>query len=111
MTPLSDDEVLKGHDDLEMMRRPHLWPNSRPNIALLPLKRRQEDKSLVSPYVFGTLVWSRESTKLFSFRERSLPDFLRDMRSTAVKHEDAVTAITGGDVLLQLLINAGWIVD
>ena len=34
MSLLSDNEVLRGHDHAEMMKRDHLWPH-----IMLPLKR------------------------------------------------------------------------
>lgn len=40
MTAVSDERVLKDHLDLEMIERPHLWPNIRRGFPLLFLKRQ-----------------------------------------------------------------------
>lgn len=39
---MTDEQVLASRDDLEMMRRPHLWPAGN---YLLPLKHRSELQS------------------------------------------------------------------
>jgi hypothetical protein len=31
---LNDDQVLSGHNDLEKMRRPHLWPSTVLHLKL-----------------------------------------------------------------------------
>jgi hypothetical protein len=41
----TDNEVIQARDDLEMLKRPHLWPSRVPSAPRLPLINLQ-DKAL-----------------------------------------------------------------
>ena len=91
---LSDEEVLKTHNDLEMMRRPHLWP-----AAVLHLKLR--DPRTHSYSRFALLSYNKEGQWVFTpkmkFDSFSEPDFSKSE--------------TGDEALLKRLAAAGWLVD
>ena len=95
MIKLTDEEVVKTRNDLEMMRRPHLWPGGR----VLHLKlwdagaRTYRAFALLSRLRSGEFVFTPKA-KLDAFSE---PNFAKSE--------------VGGDVLLKKLAGVGWIVD
>jgi hypothetical protein len=90
---MTDEEVLSSYNDLEMMRRPHLWPGK-----VLHLKKR--DSRGRSPQAFARLsyengIWILTSVKFGSLKESS-----------------ALFGTESGDgEFLKKLVEEGWIVD
>ena len=93
---LTDEEVVKTRNDLEMMRRPHLWPGGA-NVLHLKLwdaaTRTYRAFALLSHTKGGQYVFTPKA-KLDAFSE---PNFAKSE--------------VGGDVLLKKLAGNGWIVD
>jgi hypothetical protein len=83
----NDEEVLRTLDDLEMMRRPHLWPT--PDTLCLKNPRLVQESGWPS---FAVLYFDSEG---YYF----LPEL------------DKKKAREGGDELLRELIEEGWLVD
>jgi hypothetical protein len=94
MNIYTDEEVIKKRDDLEMMRRPHLWPHDR----LLPLKHRSEKRD----------GWPREAV-LFAGSKGYI--LLMDANILALDNVELSQGREGGDEMLQELVKDGWIVD
>jgi hypothetical protein len=99
MKKLTDKEVLAKGSDLEMMRRPHLWPH-----LILPLVIRDR---LTRPGIgegIGIL-WSPigagEGEKFLFLRGHNM---LMPIPKDAKWEE-------GGDELLIRLIKEGWVID
>jgi hypothetical protein len=89
---ISDEEVKRTYNDLEMMRRPHLWPIS----GILFLKRRKE-----GGLDMATLV----------AMPRLLGENLYGYAFVTERAPAAEQRLNGGDELLRRLVNEGWIVD
>jgi hypothetical protein len=90
---MTNEEVLRTHNDLEMMRRPVLWP-----LAILPLK---------NPSAFRTsgglgVLWTTGENE-YVFRE--------DVNLLKLPSLSADGGRTGGDELLVQLVEEGWLVD
>jgi len=85
-----DDEVLRKRNDLEMMRRVHLWPSG----GVLCLKNRKLGEEGGWP-LFAIMVFDPENG-LYHFR----------LREGNTKERRV-----GDDALLQELIAEGWVVD
>jgi hypothetical protein len=95
--PLTDDEVIAQHNDLEMLRRPHLWPNkSRLGNPVVFLKRRMENgrRGETGPCTF---VKARHSVDEYVVRAHNW-DEQGTVRTIYYGNADAVIA-------------DGWIVD
>jgi hypothetical protein len=91
---LSDTEVLNGHHDLEMMRRPRLWP-----APVLHLKLW--DARLHSYRAFALLSHTKEGQWVFTPK----------MKVDAFSEPNFSKSETGDDALLKKLATVGWIVD
>jgi hypothetical protein len=91
MSGKSDEEVFRTKDDLEMMRRPHLWPAS----AVLCLK---------NPRLISINGWPRFAVL---FLRKGEYYFLP--RCEAGFEEEKIRR--GGEEILPGLIGEGWIVD
>jgi hypothetical protein len=87
--PLTDQEVFVSRNDLEMMKRPHLWPNH----CCLYLKKFGGKEFGFLLEKNGTYAFVPENPPI----EDSIPDFAHKR--------------TGGDELLVQLIKEGWLVD
>jgi len=85
---IGDDEVIRKRNDLEMMRRPHLWPN-----RTLYLKNYAQATRGGFP-LFGILSWEEENG--FHF-------LLEDEKKEAGRY--------GDETLLAELVKEGWLVD
>jgi len=85
---IDDDNVIRKRNDLEMMRRPHLWP-CRP----LHLKNYALAETGGFPH-FGVLSWDKEKGFHFLLEEEK-------------KEEGRY----GDEALLLELVKEGWLVD
>lgn len=97
---LTDKQVLASGNDLEMMRRPHLWPNL---ILPLVIRDRLTKPGTVSEGV--GILWSplgAEEGEKFSFL-KGHNMFMPIPKGT--KWE------VGGDEMLVRLVKEGWVVD
>jgi hypothetical protein len=83
---IGDDEVFRKRNDLEMMRRPHLWPS-----PLLHLKNYALTEAGGFP-LFAVLSWNKEKGFHFLLEEEK-----------EGRH--------GDESLLAELIKEGWLVD
>lgn len=102
--PLTDQEVLSTVNDLEMMRRPHLWPNASEGCGFLPLKRRNASTPTFEPPSFGVLARGSSGAYLFWLGNLvNLKDHLKELAFN--------DALSGGDLLLITLVDSGWVVD
>lgn len=90
---LSDDEVVKNHNDLEMMRRPHLWPSSVLHLKLRDVRAHTYRAFAILSYKDGEWTFTPKM-KFDSFSE---PNFSKSE--------------SGDDKLLKRLATVGWIVD
>lgn len=98
-SPLTDEQVLEKHHDLEMLRRSHLWPHA--NIC--PMKRREgTDLDLIIVLDRGpgdpAIPNDPNTHRYFVFEG---PMGLHGRKLLA----------SGGDFLLRTLVDAGWMVD
>jgi hypothetical protein len=91
---LSDDEVLRTKNDLEMMRRPHLWPSSVLHLKLRDLRAH-------TYRAFALLSHTKEGQWVFTPK----------MKMDAFSEPNFAKSEVGGDVLLKKLAETGWIVD
>jgi hypothetical protein len=82
---MTDQDVLATHNDLEMMRRPHLWPKL-------------------------TLFLKEPSTKQLALLFKT-SDGYQFVPETTPFQPDLSNSRFGGEELLQSLIQAGWLVD
>jgi hypothetical protein len=87
--PLTDQEVFVSRNDLEMMKRPHLWPNH----SCLYLKKFGAKE-------FGLLL---EKNGTYAF--------VPETRTTEATIPDFANKRTGGHELLVQLVGEGWLVD
>jgi hypothetical protein len=85
---IGDDEVFRKRDDLEMMRRPHLWPSK---ILFLKNYSLAAKQGLHWP-LSGTLSWNKEGGFHFLLEEEK-----------EGRH--------GDETLLAELVKEGWLVD
>lgn len=109
---LTDDEVKAQHNDLEMMRRPHLWPHGG---KLLPLKRNGLNEQALLVHM-GQGASPNGETK---------PTYMCILDLTIVEVALAIdngtpadmlartkdSPMFGQDNLLRTLVDAGWLVD
>lgn len=99
-TEVSDAEVLAQHNDLEMLRRSHLWPHG----SLCPMKRRRGDSDpdliIVVDRGLGdpTILRNPAAHRYFVFEG---PMGLAGRQLLA----------SGNDWLLQTLVDSGWVVN
>jgi hypothetical protein len=100
-TEVSDAEVLAQHNDLEMLRRSHLWPHG----SLCPMKRRIGDTSSVDLIIVvdrglgdPTILRNPAAHRYFVFEG---PMGLAGRQLLA----------SGNDFLLRTLVDSGWLVD
>jgi hypothetical protein len=91
---MTDDEVIKSHDDLEMMRRPHLW-----SLGYLPLKKRAWKFAMGQRRELGLLMSNGKQYQFYPGATMFEPPTPESM------------PIIGGDELLVKLVDNGWIVD
>lgn len=91
---MTDNEVTSTRNSLEMMRRPHLWPN-----LFLPLVKRKN--------LYHSPLGANEAILIAGEHDYAV-----------LRHQNMLTPIpryvkweTGGDDLLQRLIDEGWEVD
>lgn len=91
---MTDDEVIRTHDDLEMMRRPHLW-----SLGFLPLKKRAWTFAMGQRRELGLLSCDG---KRYSFYPGATMFELPTSESVP---------LSGGDELLIKLVANDWIVD
>jgi hypothetical protein len=89
---MTDEEVLRERNDLEMMRRVHLWPGGDPEkFSTLALKNPSLAEGRRGWPKFATLIWDGEA---YTF----IPG--NDERSRS-----------GGAELPAALAEEGWLVD
>ena len=88
----SDVEVLREGDDLEMMRRPHLWPNKGCLCLKNPHFGYKHRRDHHSHYAFAVLIKQGEEY-FFTLRE------------------EKGWNQRGGDEMLVALVKEGWLVD
>lgn len=93
MSRITDDEVVRTHLDLEIMRRPHLWPFPPvgEDSGKLPMRRKRPDGN-------------EDYGLLFTAAHGQLDGFYAFLRSPI----ELGHGVTGGDPLLTLLMDAGW---
>jgi hypothetical protein len=91
---LSDDEVLRTKNDLEMMRRPRLWPSPVLHLKLQDLRGH-------TYRAFALLSHTKEGQFVFTPK----------MKLDAFSEPNFAKSEVGGDVLLKKLAEVGWIVD
>jgi hypothetical protein len=91
---LSDEEVVKTRNDLEMMRRPHLWSGGVLHLKL-------QDLAAHTYRSFAILSHTREGQFVFTPK----------MKLDAFSEPNFSKSEVGGDVLLKKLLSVGWIVD
>jgi hypothetical protein len=89
---ISDEEVKRTYNDLEMMRRPCLWPVR----GILFLKRRKERGLDTATLVTMPGLLGENAQKGYAFVAEGAP---------------AEQWLKGGDELLRRLVSEGWIVD
>jgi hypothetical protein len=92
---MTDKEVIKSKDDLEMMKRPHLWP-----LTFLPLINKEKKDSEGSPHGLEGLLFYESGEYLF----------LRGQNMYLPIPEGA-NFESGGTEMLQQLVKEGWRVD
>jgi hypothetical protein len=90
MSRKSDEEVLRTKDDLEIMRRRHLWPGGLNSICLKNPSLAERENGIPAFAV------------LFFFESKEYY-FLPELDKKKVR--------TGGDELLRTLIKEGWLID
>jgi hypothetical protein len=90
---LSDAEVITKHDELEMMRRPHLWP-----AAVLHLK------------LWDAATHSYRNFALLSYKDEQWT-FTPKTKLDAFSEPDFSKSETGDETLLRRLVKRGWLVD
>jgi hypothetical protein len=91
---MTDKEVIETRNDLEMMKRPHLWPN-----MFLPLINRSMKTD--SPFgVEGLLFANNEGSYIFIAGQNMFLPIPKD-----TKREQ------GSIEMLARLVNEGWKVD
>jgi hypothetical protein len=93
---LSDEEVIKTRNDLEMMRRPHLWPGGARVLHLKLL-----DVASHTYRAFALLSHTRGGDFVFTPK----------MKMDAFSEPNFSKSEVGGDALLKKLDAVGWIVD
>lgn len=107
---------MDTHNDLEMLRRPHLWPHGG---RLLPLKRKSHE-SAAGYDQFAVILYAgkhgqephTDENIYMLAPNRLLLDFLgktgNDMQVELHRGEPPVF---GGDFLVRTLVDNGWLVD
>jgi hypothetical protein len=103
---LTDEEVVASQDDLEMMRRPHLWSYGDHHIlAVLPLIHHTERAPEDHMHRVALLIYSGKRAA-FMF----LPD-INMFKLTGEQINNVPEAHTGGQLLLDAVFAEGWRVD
>jgi len=112
---LSDQEVLDTHNDLEMLRRPHLWPHGG---KVLPLKRGRFDNDqeyAVILFVNKHGIGSHADENVYMLApNRLLPQLMGLFGKPGELQEElrkGEPPVFGGDFLLRTLVDSGWVVD